>query len=150
MLIEKGSKMKPPVTEYVAGFLFDLGAREVVLVKKARPDWQAGLYNGVGGKIEPGETPEQAMQREFMEEANHLRTDWEQFCVLRGADFTVYFFRAFIRIGRLADLVETNTDEPIEVIWLDLIKVCNAVSNLQWLIPMALHRSRSFDVVEAA
>jgi 8-oxo-dGTP diphosphatase len=43
--------------KYVVGFLFNEGKTKVVLIKKNRPDWQKGYFNGVGGKIEGDETP---------------------------------------------------------------------------------------------
>ena len=60
--------------EYVVGFLFDEDARRyhktghgnVVLIEKNRPAWQAGRLNGVGGHIEIGETPDEAISREFL------------------------------------------------------------------------------------
>ena len=33
---------------YVLGFYFDAAFKQVVLMKKNRPAWQAGLHNGVG------------------------------------------------------------------------------------------------------
>ena len=39
-------------------------------------------YNGVGGKIEPGETKEQAMVRECMEEINILPTKYQNFGII--------------------------------------------------------------------
>jgi 8-oxo-dGTP pyrophosphatase MutT (NUDIX family) len=41
----------------------------VVLIRKTKPDWQAGRYNFVGGKVEPGESYALCMVREFEEEA---------------------------------------------------------------------------------
>jgi 8-oxo-dGTP pyrophosphatase MutT (NUDIX family) len=38
------------------GFIFDTTLEHVLLVHKNSPAWQAGLINGPGGKIEPGET----------------------------------------------------------------------------------------------
>jgi hypothetical protein len=35
--------------EYVCGFMFSPDHQVVLLVKKNRPDWQAGRYNGAGG-----------------------------------------------------------------------------------------------------
>ena len=58
----------PPKKTYVAGFLFSPDRSRVLLIRKNRPAWQAGKLNGLGGKIEPGETPPQAMRREFREE----------------------------------------------------------------------------------
>lgn len=50
--------------QYVLGFLFNENLTKVVLVRKKRPEWQCGLLNGVGGKIEDGEPPLDAMVRE--------------------------------------------------------------------------------------
>ena len=54
--------------KYVTGFLFSKDASHVVLIKKINPQWQNGLFNGVGGKIETNETSIAAMVREFFEE----------------------------------------------------------------------------------
>ena len=45
---------------------------KILLVKKDRPAWQSGRLNLVGGKIEEGETPEQAALRELKEEAGFV------------------------------------------------------------------------------
>jgi len=58
----------PVKHRYVVGFLFSEDQSRVLLVWKNRPAWQNGKLNGVGGKIEAGETPLQAMEREFKEE----------------------------------------------------------------------------------
>lgn len=42
---------------------------EVLLVLKDKPEWQAGRLNLCGGKIEPGETPIEAAERELKEES---------------------------------------------------------------------------------
>ncbi len=53
----------------------------VLLIKKERPDWQLGLWNGIGGKIETGEGIRKAMQRKFLEETGIETevTDWQSF-----------------------------------------------------------------------
>jgi len=56
---------------YVLGFGFTLDDR-VALIKKERPDWQKGKVNGIGGKIDEGETPEKAMSREYYQETGVL------------------------------------------------------------------------------
>ena len=45
------------------------GTDDILLVLKDRPAYLAGRLNLVGGKIEPGETPEQAAVRELKEES---------------------------------------------------------------------------------
>lgn len=120
-------------TEYVAGFMFD--GDNVALVVKNRPDWQRGKLNGIGGKIEPGETPIQAMVREFKEETGHETKPyiWGEFAVLRGDGFVVHFFWS---VGDHRHL-STVTDEQIVSVPTDTVNVHNAVPNLTWLIPMA-------------
>jgi 8-oxo-dGTP diphosphatase len=66
--------------KYVVGFL--ISGSLVSLIKKNRPEWQKGKINGIGGKIEKGETPEQAMKREFYEEAGIRINKWKRFAVL--------------------------------------------------------------------
>lgn len=125
-----------PQKRYVAGFLIDRWAHEIVLVEKNRPKWQEGYLNGVGGHIEEGETPQEAMRREFREETGHDRNDWELYTMLEGDGFIVYFFRAFDSM--LRPLVRTMTDEEIKIISLDDVAVGICIPNLTWLVPMAL------------
>ncbi|MFD1393089.1 NUDIX domain-containing protein [Lacticaseibacillus jixianensis] len=40
----------------------------VVMINRAKPPYR-GLWNGLGGKVEPGETPFEGMAREFHEES---------------------------------------------------------------------------------
>lgn len=63
---------------YVCGFLICRTSQTnwVALIRKARPSWQAGRLNGIGGSIEPGETALSAMRREFEEEAGVVIEDW--------------------------------------------------------------------------
>jgi len=66
----------------VLGYVTDPTRRRVLLVHRiARSsDEQLGKYNGLGGKVEPGEDVVAAMRRELMEEAALDATDLE----LRG------------------------------------------------------------------
>ncbi|PIE78988.1 MAG: hypothetical protein CSA15_05000, partial [Candidatus Delongbacteria bacterium] len=53
---------------YVNGFMYSEDEKKIVLIKKNTPEWQRGLFNGIGGSIEAGESPEEAIVREFEEE----------------------------------------------------------------------------------
>jgi 8-oxo-dGTP diphosphatase len=122
---------------YVAGFLIDPAIRTIALVRKGKPAWQAGLLNGIGGKIEAGENEAQAMRREFREEAGlDIAEDaWEAVAVVSGDWGSVTFFRAFgPTVG-----VRTMEAEPIEVHSLDRLPYDEALPNLSWLIPLALY-----------
>jgi 8-oxo-dGTP diphosphatase len=132
-------------TTYVLGFAFDAGGtfESVCLMEKVKPNWQKGLLNGVGGKMEPGETEHQAMTREFREETsvNIPPTDWHKFFTMRfGNGAVVHCFTA-----RLPDDQAPITMEEEEVslysTGIDGSWVLNVpiVPNLRWLIPMAYH-----------
>lgn len=73
---------------YVLGFVFDRRYNNVLLIEKARPNWQAGKLNGLGGKVAEGESPAAAMVRELREETNQMLPDvaLSPFGRLRGFD----------------------------------------------------------------
>lgn len=127
--------------QYVVGFMFNDARDQVVLIKKNRPEWQKGRYNGVGGHVEEGEAPEVAMAREFFEETGVLWPDWEFFAQLRtGDNAEVYFYRA---ISNEVYECRSTTDEQIGLH--DVASLFNSswensyIPNLHWLIPMALY-----------
>lgn len=69
--------------KYVIGFAFV--GDDVLLIQKTKPDWQAGRFNGVGGKIEAHEHPHVAMHREFMEETGIVTVldDWQRYATIQ-------------------------------------------------------------------
>lgn len=132
---------------YVAGFLFNLELDRVALVRKNKPDWQAGKWNAIGGKIELDEFPEQAMAREFKEETGiHIEPKlWQQKVVLhKPTVYEVYFMMAR---SPSVDSVRTMESETIEVHRVrDVLHsqdILAVMPNLKWLIPMCLDRAIS-------
>lgn len=123
--------------EYVAGFMFDEGEQRVALIRKTKPEWQAGYLNGIGGKIESDETPIQAIEREFKEETGAKTTGWKKFAELIGKDYVVHFFFNACDVEDLYEL-KTTTDEKVEIILLEDLENYKHINNLSWLIPMAL------------
>ncbi len=123
------------IRKFVVGFLFD-GNGNVALIEKNRPEWQKGRLNGIGGQIERGETPLQAMTREFHEEAGPELT-WRHFCLVTGDSYRLYCFTSQDKTD-----IYTKTDE--KVAWYPVDKLPdNALPNLLWLIPMANYK---FDI----
>lgn len=127
------------MTEYVLGFLFSNAPEfsRVVLIRKTKPEWQAGKLNGVGGKVEKGETALEAMRREFLEECGVKKENWVPFALLDYPDARVWCFAA--EDGMLLDgAVRTMTDEEVVVCqsnspW----RFTGRLPNLCYLIPMA-------------
>lgn len=122
------------------------GEYDVVLIRKNKPDWQRGKLNGIGGKVEHGETIRRAMQREFEEETGcwTSQNDWRQVAVLsysdkngQGDHATIFFFE--MRDEHWNRKIETKTDEKVD--WYDVNAIITSptiVPNLRWLIPLAL------------
>lgn len=124
---------------YVLGFLFTEDRKNVVLIRKTKPEWQAGRYNGVGGKVEEGETFKEAMIREFREETGCDFNDWESFAVMRNSQFIVDCFKGFAKGG---ETFQSMTEEIVKVIPVNdiLTDQYQIISNLKWLVSMALDK----------
>ncbi len=168
-LAEVMNPILPKMIHYCVGFMFtppEEDLTRVVLIRKEKPEWQKGLLNGVGGKIEEGETPIQAMIREFEEEAG-LRTwegDWHQFMTLEALNpqvssrAVVNFFVGHLPFDCLKQ-TRTVEREAISVLPVDMLDIrgeggLRTVPNLRWIIPMALglgrYRVNQFLVTEVA
>lgn len=117
---------------YVLGFLFS-NSGMVWLINKTKPDWQKGKLNGIGGKIEPNETIDEAMRREFKEEANLDIDSWTWYCTLSDDEsYEVFCFYAFS-----GETPKTMTEEMVGSYSAEFLPK-TTIPNLHWLIPMAL------------
>jgi 8-oxo-dGTP diphosphatase len=131
--------------EYTCGFMFDRDG-SVVLALKNKPAWQAGKLNGLGGKLEPGETPDQCMAREWIEETGDREPRaWDHFVSIRGSDSVVHFFRvtvdAFPAFPARTDVGEAIVINSARLI----IGSAIVIPNLRWLIPLALQTEFRID-----
>ncbi len=122
------------MTRYVLGFAFD-DEDQVVLTRKNRPEWQAGLLNGVGGHIEPHESAHSAMVPEFKEETNLDVPQWVHYANLIGETFLVNCYRA-----HHVDFkgLESLTDEIVGIYGPSGNQIDWSISNVKWLVHMAL------------
>jgi 8-oxo-dGTP diphosphatase len=121
--------------EYVVGFLFD-GKGNVALINKTHPEWQKCRLNGIGGHLEVGETPLQAMNREFKEEAGCDNLNWRRFCRVYGNGYKLHLYRA----ESLDADIKSMTDELVG--WYAMNKLPdNILPILSWAIPMANYKN---------
>lgn len=121
---------------YVVGFLFN--DDKVALIQKNRPEWQKGLINGIGGHIEEGENPYEAMMREFKEETGASTNRWREYALLTNQDNSVELYM-FTCSSRFLS-IRSTTDEVVR--WYPVNSLPeNIIPNLRWLIPMAKHEN---------
>lgn len=137
---------------YVLGFAFNEAKDNVVLIRKAKPNFQRGRINGIGGKIEhqhgAPELPMLAMSREFQEETgvDILATDWIKFGTIAGPcsndrdAWKIHLFALFD--DRVFDC-GTNEQKGETVALYDPWRLpSNVMNNCRWLVPMALDQAR--------
>lgn len=139
------------MTRYVLGFLIDTKREKVVLIKKNRPEWQKGKFNGVGGKKREGESHIKAMTRECREETGlFIPIDgWEYFCILvKANEYTVMCYKSFADL-KVLENAKTMTDEEVHVKDISVISVINCNANLKWLVPLVAYDNGFTKVVEA-
>jgi ADP-ribose pyrophosphatase YjhB (NUDIX family) len=126
-------------THYVLGFMFDQARLNVVMIRKRRPEWQAGHLNGVGGKVNNIEIPESAMAREWREETGSDFGLWQRYAqLIIGENVAVSCYRAFNSAAFYE--ARSMTDEEIVKVSVNAVQSMKVISNCNWLIPLALDR----------
>lgn len=127
------------MTDYVAGFLFSEDLSKVSLVRKNKPEFQKGLLNAIGGKIESDESPYDAMVREFKEETGVDFDLWDLDVILDGDGWKVHFFSG------ISDIVydcKTMEEEDISLYDVDEFWTrTDLMSNLKTIMSIALDKS---------
>lgn len=102
---------------YVLGFAFD-GLMVLLVEKKKGPSINHGTLNGIGGKIENGETPEAAMVREFKEEAG-CSARWTRIGRMFGDDWELDIFSGAVEgfeTKKVNDVGERLSWEEVEAV----------------------------------
>ena len=119
---------------YVLALLFTPDHRQVVLMRRTRPVWQAGRVNALGGELVDGELPSDAARREVREESGVDVKEWAEVLVWDDAEYRMHVMRAVSELARAA-----RTMEDQEVFLADVASLpANVIDNLRWLVPLAL------------
>jgi 8-oxo-dGTP diphosphatase len=124
---------------HTAGFIFDHTLENVLLIHKLRPEWQNGKLNGIGGKIEPGESSLDCIVREIKEETD-LTTEknkWIYAGKNTAPEWSVDFYA--YHLTNSSYIPTSVTDEKVG--WYSLSNLpSNLIPNLEWLIPLAKNK----------
>jgi len=124
------------MTKYCLGFMFNEKETDVLLIEKAKPDWQKGKFNGIGGKIEDGESSLQAMRREFKEECGIEQSIWRYVATMYYMD--VWKVDVFTCKSDDVFNFKTMEKEIVNLIPISELDRFDLLPNLNWLIPMCL------------
>ena len=104
------------IARFTLGFTFSADGKYVYLMRKDHPDFQAGKLNGVGGKLEPGETFADCMAREAVEESGYSGA-WHHLATMTGntKGWGMYQCEVFYSVMSEGDTEpHTCEREPIE------------------------------------
>jgi len=124
--------------EYVLGIALSEDRRKILLIRKLSPEWQRGLLNGIGGKIESGETAMQAMIREFKEETG-VTTFVDQWSSLGHIESDVFKVFVFCSFDDFIFQAKTMEKEVVDIFTVDIpmLEQCG-VDNLHKLVDLAI------------
>jgi 8-oxo-dGTP pyrophosphatase MutT (NUDIX family) len=134
---------------YVLGFVVN-HLDQVALVLKIRgPKHLHGKLNGIGGKVESGETPSEAMSREFHEEADWVIEphDWTPRGKLTVDDnVTVHVFKHYCHMFELP----LRNDVGEQLFWMNLDRIISRTArerytdNMFALLPLVFSKTTKY------
>ena len=128
---------------FVLALLYSADRRQVVLMRRTRPVWQAGRVNALGGRLLQGEDAAAAARREVREECGVDVPEWREVLVWEDAEYVMHVMRGASEQAR-----EARTLEDQEVFLADVNALPdNVIDNLRWLVPLALDADVAFPVL---
>lgn len=96
----------------VVGIITD---NKEILLKKNNPDWQKGLYNGIGGKVELNTTPLETIIKKCQEELGVNILNWiELDSEISSSGIEIVYFLTTLNEGEIKKL-QSQTDERAEL-----------------------------------
>lgn len=115
---DRGASKFSDVTsyQYADAFIENADGKVLILKRNTNDDFQPGAWCLPGGKIEPGESPLQAIQREVKEETGLAGIEFKQFAAYFNQDGSTSY--AFSGSVSGLDPVVLDPDEHTEHEWL--------------------------------
>mgnify|MGYP003411665161 FL=1 len=97
----------------VVGIITD--NKEILLLKKNNPDWQKGLYNGIGGKVELNTTPLETIIKKCQEELGVNISNWRELdSEISSSGIEIVYFLTTLNENEIKKL-QSQTDERAEL-----------------------------------
>lgn len=97
----------------VVGIITD--NKEILLLRKNNPDWQKGLYNGIGGKVELNTTPLETIIKKSEEDLGINISNWRELdSEISSSGIEIVYFLTTLNEGEIKKL-QSQTDERAEL-----------------------------------
>ena len=110
---------------------------DTLLILKDRPEWQRGRLNLPGGKIEEGETPEEAATRELEEETGYVpAVPVRQLGTMQDGSRTIYCVKAVITSRDGPKPRKGETEVPLWMPWYKADNDQRLLPNLRAIVPL--------------
>lgn len=110
---------------------------DTLLVLKDKPAWQKGLLNLPGGKVEEGETPEQAAVREIIEESGYEPIfPARELGFMQDGSNVIHCTRVIITDHTPPRPHEGETQQILWMKWWDAVRDPRLIPNLRVIIPL--------------
>jgi len=107
-----------------------------LLVLKEKPAWQKGRLNLVGGKVEEGESPQEAAERELQEEAGWPADKMTLMGEIIGNDCVVHCFLAEMNYYKQPKPRAEEIEKVAWYAWEDIKDDYRLMPNLRIIIPL--------------
>lgn len=101
----------------VVGLISD--GKKILLMKKNSPDWQKGLYNGIGGKVELNATPLETIIKNCEKELGVTILNWRELdSEILPNRVEIFYFLTILAENEINSL-ESQTNERGELFFID-------------------------------
>lgn len=136
------------MADRVLGFVIDPESSELLYLAKAPPGGVVGQWDGIAGKVEEGEQPEQAIARRALESMGLFIPceNWERCALLHTPEGKTHVFRAK---GNIYAARGREHDRPVFYSSRANLQREPVKPHLQWLIPLLLAKDVK-SIVEVA
>ena len=133
---------------YVLIYTQSTASDNVLLVLKDKPDWQKGRLNLPGGKVEDGETPSMAAERELLEEAGYYSFNTRLMGLIEDGGTKIFCYHSFVGQCAFPRPRPEETQKIDWQQWKDVRYDERLIPNLRIIIPLMMAGVRDWVIID--